>query len=230
MIISTLSLIADFKLELRDTQMTNAILLISLFCTGLVGISQWGTEDLFRNVSRNFLKIEQREKEFGDTGRISSGSSTLLFFNFFIAFTLCSYLFFASRFTVNTSLFFALIASVIFMFLQQVGFRIAAWMSGETNTIQPIVQLTRQTWQLGGILFLVLAVVWVLNKSNTPIFIITYFVFIGILLLFRFLKGVSFSLNHRISWYYFILYLCTLEILPLAVLMKLVVDYSGVKF
>jgi len=225
-----ISLIADFNLAFRDTHSTNTILFVSLCCVGIVGLSMWGSENLFRNVFRNFLKIEQRDKEFGETGRISARSSTLLFFNFFIAFTLCSYLYFSSRFNINSSLLLALVTSIIFTFLQQLGFRIASLISGELNAIWPIVQLTRQTWQFGGIIFLMLAIIWVLNKKQAPVFITIYFVIVGVLLLFRLIKGISFSVNFKITWYYFILYLCTLEILPLAVLMKLVVDYSGVKF
>ena len=230
MTVSFISHITDFKLELRDTHFTNALLLVSLLCTALIGISQLRTVDLFRNVTRNFFKIEQREKEFGDTGRIAASSSFLLFVNFFLAFSMSSFLFFSKYLGANLGIILALSTTLVFIFLQQLGFRIASWISGERGNIDPVIQLTRQTWQFGGLLFLMLAVVWVLNRSNSQVYEIIYYTLVGILLLFRILKSISFSINHRISWYYFILYLCTLEILPLAVLMKLVVDYSGVKF
>jgi hypothetical protein len=69
-----------------------------------------------------------------------------------------------------------------------------------------------------GLFYFIYALVWVLNSSYHEALlslIVWTFVLESVL---RLIKSVKTVYGHGVSWYYIILYLCTLEILPFFVL------------
>ncbi|HLU87309.1 MAG TPA: DUF4271 domain-containing protein [Taishania sp.] len=105
-----------------------------------------------------------------------------------------------------------------------VGLLLTMWLTGEYSTIRSFVLQTWVNTLFFGLLFFGLAVVWLLNPSGDEIFFESFKYLFLSLFGIRFLKVLIASLSNGVSWYYIILYLCTLEILPIVVLLYYVVS------
>lgn len=226
MTILSLPLSVEFELLERNTQLTTILLTISLCSTLLVGISTFGAQRLMTSLFQNFIRLNQKEKEFKEALKIGFGANALLFLNFIVSFTLCGFLFIQKNSNIEgiVAWFISFGVTIAFILLQQIGYRFVAFLSGAKEIIDGISNINKNTWQFGGIMLLTLSYTWILDGNNFKIY---SYIFLGILLLMLFLrivKGILFSFNRRISWYYFILYLCTLEILPAIVLLKVAIS------
>jgi len=116
---------------------------------------------------------------------------------------------------------FAILTSAVFIFIQQFGYRFVSFLSGETAVLDNISTINRNTWQFGGILLLILATIWTLNLQLYKIMSFCFLIILFLLLILRIVKGLSLTFKKRIKWYYFILYLCALEILPAFIFIRL---------
>jgi hypothetical protein len=215
----------EFKLLERETQLSTQLLLIVIFCFFLIGWSGMRTNGFFNLLVKNFFKFSTKEKEFKETLKINFGSNLLLTINFFLSLSLCVFLVFQNYLSVWNASILAIVSSFLFLFLQQFGFRFVAFLAGVNDITDAIVSVNRNVWQFGGIVLLVLATIWTLNLNQNTILSISFFVILILMLLLRIIKGLLLSFKKRIRWYYFILYLCTLEILPAFVFIKLALGF-----
>jgi hypothetical protein len=215
----------EFKLLERETQLSTLLLLIVIFCFFLIGWSGMRTNGFFNLLVKNFFKFSTKEKEFKETLKINFGSNLLLTINFFLSLSLCVFLVFQNYLSVWNASILAIVSSFLFLFLQQFGFRFVAFLAGVNDITDAIVSVNRNVWQFGGIVLLVLATIWTLNLNQNTILSISFFVILILMLLLRIIKGLLLSFKKRIRWYYFILYLCTLEILPAFVFIKLALGF-----
>jgi hypothetical protein len=183
------------------------------------------TNGFFNLLVKNFFKFSTKEKEFKETLKINVGSNLLLTINFFLSLSLCVFLVFQNYLSVWNASILAIVSSFLFLFLQQFGFRFVAFLAGVNDITDAIVSVNRNVWQFGGIVLLILATIWTLNLNQNTILTISFFVILILMLLLRVIKGLLLSFKKRIRWYYFILYLCTLEILPALVFIKLALGF-----
>lgn len=95
--------------------------------------------------------------------------------------------------------------------------------TGEYRRLKENVQIVSMIFQLVGIILIPLTIILMLNPVFYKIIIYAgvaiYMVFMAV----RLFRGASYAIQNKIPWYYIILYLCSLEILPLGVLYKLLV-------
>lgn len=221
MIPFSIALSPEFKLLEREAQISTILLSIALFSFVLIGWSGMRTNGFLNLLIKNFFRISPKEKEFKESLKINSGATLLLFINFFIALSLCFFLLLDKQIARWESAVFGLISSAVFLFLQQFGYRFVSFLSGEKEVTEAITTINRNTWQFGGILLLILATVWTLNSKHSELLSYSFFMLLFLMLILRMVKGLFLSFKKRIRWYYFILYLCTLEILPAFVFLKL---------
>jgi hypothetical protein len=204
----------SFKLTERMNQSSTIIVSCLLLCAALIALSKLNNPDLFRTVTKSFFSLKLKESDFNDNSRLKLGTSLLLNFNFIITSTICLFLFCSYYFSDTNALFYSLIFSSYFIIIQQLGFRLAALLTGEIQIKFYVGYITKQIWHFSGFFLLIVALVWSLNKSTGSSSSVIYIIYFIILNLIRFIKGVSVSFKIGIKWYYLILYICTLEILP----------------
>jgi len=221
MIPFSITLSVEFELLERASQLSTILLSIAIFSFSLVGWSGMRTSGFLYLLSKNFFRINPKEKEYKEALKINGGAIVLLFLNFFIALSLCFFLLLKTTLSNWESTIFAFITSFVFVFLQQFGFRFVSFLAGEKEVTEAISTINRNTWQFGGILLLALATIWTLNPIWNELFLYGFLGLLFLMLLLRMIKGILLSFKKRIRWYYFILYLCALEILPAFVFVKL---------
>ena len=123
------------------------------------------------------------------------------------------------------SVFFSIISSLVFLFIQQFGYRFVSFLSGEKEVSEAVTTINRNTWQFGGMLLLILSILWILNFKHAEVLSYSFFILLFLMLILRMIKGLLLTFKKRIKWYYFILYLCALEILPAFIFLKLAFGY-----
>ena len=151
---------------------------------------------------------------------LGSLSSVFLIFNYFISFSLCSFLY-LNRFMLLDNFSATIIAITIpigLFFIETVGLILLAWFTGEQKQLFSIHVITLTGNQFIGISFAMLSLLWIMNPEFNKLFLS---IFLGLFLMryfVRLLKNSYIVLLNGVSWYYLILYFCTLEILPLFII------------
>ena len=225
MILFLIPLSPEFKLLEREVQMSTLLLSIAIFSFILIGWSGIRNNGFLNLLIKNFFRLSPKEKEFKESLKINFGSSLLLFINFFIARSLCFFLLFNEKISRWESVFFSIISSFVFLFIQQFGYRFVSFLSGEKEVSEAVTTINRNTWQFGGMLLLILSILWILNFKHAEVLSYSFFILLFLMLILRMIKGLLLTFKKRIKWYYFILYLCALEILPAFIFLKLAFGY-----
>lgn len=225
MILFSIPLSPEFKLLEREVQMSTLLLSITIFSFILIGWSGMRNNGFLKLLIKNFFRLSPKDKEFKESLKVNFGSSLLLFINFFIALSLCLFLLFNEQISRWESVFFSITTSIVFLFVQQFGYRFVSFLSGEKELTEAVTTINRNTWQFGGMLLLMLSTLWILNLKYAEVLSYSFFILLFLMLILRMIKGLLLTIKKRIKWYYFILYLCALEILPAFIFLKLVFGY-----
>lgn len=218
-------LINSFELYERQTHISSVLLLLILLCCAIIGIGRINNPNFFYAINKGFFQLKKQEKSFGESTRLTGGANLALTLNFFATLTLGFFLFFYQNTTVIVASIAALALTLTFVIIQQFGFRLTSLISGQSAISENLSFITNQVWFMGGIIFLIVSLIWVLNLKAHDLFSVIFFGLISFISIIRILKGVVFASRYRISWYYIFLYLCTLEILPVFVLFKFIQMY-----
>lgn len=103
----------------------------------------------------------------------------------------------------------------IFLYLwQYVGLIVVAASSGVTQIKKENIENITYFPQLACLIFFPLILVWQLNSGYSNTFAMLFCFLLILLALYIIFKGIVFSIQKSIPYYYIILYICTLEILP----------------
>lgn len=166
-----------------------------------------------------FLTATNLDQRLKETMRLSSFSSIGLLLNYFLVSFVCNMLLFETigLFSSTTNLWLSILVPVALFLIQFIPIYLFILISG---TSFPIVSFSANTLiglQLNGILYSGLALIWILNPQWS-FQLMMLFTFLLFLFAFaRLAKNSYLVLTEGVSWYYIILYFCTLEILPLFV-------------
>ena len=225
--ITTNIIAVSLQITERGNESIKIILAILLFCVATIALSKFNNSDLFRSITKSFFRFKLLENNFNDENRIGFAASILLNINFILSLTICFFLAFTNFVSGNEALIYALCFSAYLIIIQQISFRLVALLSGEHMVSEEIGVLTKQIWHMAGLLFLIIALIWALNLQLATNFIFLYFFILFFLIAFRCIKGVFLCYKLGIKWYYLILYLCTLEIMPTLLLYNLIIKNSA---
>jgi hypothetical protein len=105
-----------------------------------------------------------------------------------------------------------------YFLIQQLSFRIIGGIISEPLFSKNINLITLQIWNFIGIVMFVLATLILLNEEYKPAIKVLVCSMLFLLSFAKIIKGVMYAKSNNYGWFYIILYLCTLEILPLLLL------------
>src|SRR5574343_378260 len=166
----------------------------------LVAISRIGNTRAIATVLAVSFKSNGVDQILKENMRLSSFSSIILLFNYFIGFGLC--------------LFIAIHRIFLIEFISPI---IVGILTGEFKKIGVSTMNTITGDQLFGLIFSLLALFWIMNPSFNVWFLYAFGFLVCLKSLIRLFKSSYVVLTNGVSWYYLILSFCTLEILPLFV-------------
>jgi len=200
-----------YSTELRDPLFSDALVFLILIGLGIIAFIKWYYPKALPSLFSLFLRIDMRVVYSEDTQPINRA-----FWWFVFLFTGSSYLmvYVVSVFLNWNSLWLPILPLCYFLFLFIALFFIIRLTELKEFGMQQM-QLLQQTFFVLGILYLSLFAVFILNVNWADELIPLIYSVTILVFAFRFLKGFRFGLQNNISWYYLILYFCSLEIWPL---------------
>lgn len=214
-------LLTSFELIERNTQMNSYLLVIILGCFAFIGVARVAQPDLISQTFSGFFKLKRPDSNGFEGSKLQPSMSALIILNYIISFSTCVFLFLNHQENMQETVFMTLKIVFALTFLQLLNFRFVFLLSGERAILDSISAVNKQIWSFGGFILTCMALLWILNQELQHIFEQLFFFTFSLLLLWRIVKGLLLAVQLRYKWYYLILYLCTLEILPLLILSKL---------
>lgn len=185
----------------------------------MVAVSRIGNTRAIATVLAVSFKSNGVDQVLKENMRLSSFSSIVLLLNYFIGFGLCLFIIVHRIYFLDNKLSFILAVSVPFalFFIEFLSPIIVGILTGELKKTSSSTINTITVDQLFGLIFSLLSLFWIMNPVFNQWFLGVFVSFICLKYLMRLFKSSYVVLTNGVSWYYLILYFCTLEILPLFV-------------
>jgi hypothetical protein len=109
----------------------------------------------------------------------------------------------------------ALLFVVGFLLFQLLNFRMALLLTDNWKLVSGISEINKQVWSFSGLVYLALSFLWLIyGQSNNLLNYSFVVLFLGAYV-WRLVKAWRACVQANLEWYYLILYLCALEILPI---------------
>lgn len=208
------------NLELRDSSFVIILTGICAISFLSLGLARFYNNRAIQTVFGVYLKQEGVDQILKENLRLGSLSGVALNFSYFIGSGLCVFLICHQNWKLNWNL--SLMTGAIFpfmlFFIEIFGMIISGWITGEYNKVEGAITNVIIGNTVYGILFTVLALLWIMNPEKIQLFSISFVLLFLLKIVVRIIKNAILVFNKGISWYYIILYFCTLEVLPLLVL------------
>jgi cytochrome b561 len=155
-------------------------------------------------------------ESFGfDDEKIRPETQSLLLINFFISFCLSTFLFFLTYFERIEAFVLALVFVVGFLIFQLINFRIALLITDNWKLVSGISEINKQVWSFSGLVYLALSFLWLIYGQSNSLLNYSFVVLFFGAYVWRLVKAWRACVQANLEWYYLILYLCALEILPI---------------
>jgi hypothetical protein len=146
-------------------------------------------------------------------------TSWLLLLNFLISSSLlCSI--FSSLEAYNMPQSWVILLPLVFLIYPTSTMFISAVLSGELKRIRENFHIYSMSLQLLGVLLIPINLMLFLNIEAASQFLFLLVGLIALIYFVRIYRGTSYAIHNKVNWYYIILYLCGLEILPLLILFR----------
>jgi len=213
-----INLFLVLQLYPRENELKNIFLLFILVCLCFVGLSRLMSPNLFRIIFRDFFSKKTYVDSYTDLDTLSPASHIFLFLNLFITTVVCLVSIIEYTISVEEMIYQCFALACSFFLIQQLGFRIIGSIISEPLFSKNLSMITRQTWNFIGLVMFVLATLILLNEEYKPVIKILVYSMLFLLPFTKIIKGVIYAKSNNYGGLYIILYLCTLEILPLLVL------------
>ncbi len=192
---------------------TSLLILLSIV---FIALARVFNNEIFSIQFQLLFKLKNFHESFKAIYKLVSVSSLFLTLNFLISCFISSYLAFSYTTTLDTSSILKLsgLIPIVLILWTTLGFLITSIILGKFQILKIYIENSFIVLQFLGLALAILNFVWYLNPITQKISLL---IFAGILLVFftyRLFKNFILGIAEKISWYYIILYLCTLEIMP----------------
>lgn len=215
MLLSTLETIPE-ELMLREHPITLIVGLGMFLSFFLIALAKLVKSDIYLVLLVSFVKNKGLYNYLRESFPVQKTGSMLLLINYCISFSLLLLLVFnANFFNFQGNIWLVGLIPIIVLFYNVVTLYVLGLISGESSILKTPILMKINGAQLLGLGCSILVFLWSLHFIDEQIFItsiISLFVFENTI---RLIRSFVYVLAQGVSWYYIIMYLCTLEILPL---------------
>jgi uncharacterized protein (DUF983 family) len=192
-----------------------------LLCFAFVGVARVAQPDLIAQTFTGFFKVKRPDSNGFEGSKLQPSMTALIVLNYIISFSTCVFLLLYEQSNMLETVWLTMKIVFALTFLQLINFRLVFILSGERSILDSMSAVNKQIWSFGGFILTCMALLWILNQELQHGFEQLFFIVFSSLIVWRIVKGLLLAAQLRYKWYYLILYLCTLEILPLLILSKL---------
>ncbi len=184
----------------------------------LIALSKLVKSDVFENLLLSNAKISGLQTYLRESFPLFRGGSFLLLFNYLLSFGLVLYMMngFASM-HMDYQWWTALLVPAVLLLWPLGSMFAVGLLTGERQVFADPIAMKMVGSEMLGLVYFVLALVLALYAFDEILFIEIVIGAFAIESSLRIVKSIASAVASGVSWYYIILYFCTLEILPLFV-------------
>lgn len=209
---------AVIELFPREVVLKNTLLALVLVCFGFVGLSRLSCPNLFTIVYKNYFSTKTYDSTLNDSEKISPFANVMLILNLVITLNICLVSMVRSELQAEPLIQLVFLVTWTYLFVCFISHKVVALLFEDKYFGRSLGLFTQQIFNFTGLILLVLALFALLNDGYKEwIQYLVYTVVIA-LPLAKVIKGVLYAKLNNYKWLYIILYLCTLEILPVVLL------------
>ena len=204
------------ELTLRNPLIENWAIILVFTQAFLLGVAY------YRSYGGLFYAIldSGRKITLGSRVQLDVMSKSILYLNTFVGVLVFISWYLVDTYYVNTSLFIGFIGALFFLMFWHLDYLIFWSMNEKSKITQQYISTGNVSWFLFGISLTISNALLVFNAhSDWGAFI--FFSLMGLALVLRFVNAFLLATASGFSWYYIILYLCTVYLLPIVLIKKL---------
>jgi uncharacterized membrane protein YuzA (DUF378 family) len=195
--------------------MNSYLLFVSLLSLTFIAYARISTPDALTLSWKRFWKLSKMESFGFDDEKIRPETQSLFLGNAFVSFSLSTYLFLLTYFERLDALGLAFAFVCSFLVFQLLNFRLALFVTDNWKIVSHIAEINKQVWSFVGLVYLALSFLWLIYGQSNSL-LQQVFIIVGLSgYVWRLIKAWRACRQANLEWYYLILYLCTLEILPI---------------
>ena len=213
-----MSVILAFDLLPRENSQPIFYFGVLLMSLTLIAVARFTTVDIFRSVFIGQFRSVDVYSFLKDTAPLNQPGSILLVINYFITVPLLThFILMEMGFDFVQSIWVSPLLVFGWFALNNISFLFISAITGEFRVFRSPFLFRLLEIEFMGIHSALLVLVYLVNPGSHELI---YSIFLWTLLslfVLRLIKSVFVALRSGVAWYYIILYLCTLEILPLVV-------------
>lgn len=213
-----MSVILAFDLLPRENSQPIFYFGVLLMSLTLIAVARFTTVDIFRSVFIGQFRSVSVYTFLKDTPPLNRSGSILLLINYFITVPLMThFILMEMGFDFVRSIWVSPLLVFGWFILNNISFLLISAITGEFRAFRSPFLFRLLEIEFMGILTALFVLVYLVNPGSHELIYSIFFWTLLSLFLLRLIKSVFVALRLGIAWYYIILYLCTLEILPLVV-------------
>ena len=205
----------SFELIERGSQLNSYLLFISLLSLAFIAYARLSTPNALSLSWRRFLKTSRIESFGFDDEKMRPQTQALFFVNFYLSLNLCVYLFVSEFYTRTEAFLMSAVVVCAWVLFQSLIYRLVLFLVGQWKWSAAFAEVNRQVWSFTGLVFLALAFLWTINGQANNLINNAFILCSCLVYVWRIFKSWRIAQQANLEWYYLILYLCTLEILPI---------------
>jgi hypothetical protein len=204
------------ELTLRNPLIENWAIFLVFTQAFLLGVAY------YRSYGGLFYAIldSGRKITLGSRVQLDLMAKTILYVNTFIGVLIFISWYLVDAYYVNTSLFIGFIGALFFLIFWHLDYLIFWSMNEKSKIAQQYISIGNVSWFLFGISLAISNALLVFN-ANSDWGAIIFFSLLGLALVLRVVNAFLLAAASGFSWYYIILYLCTVYLLPIVLIKKL---------
>ena len=161
-----------------------------------------------------------RNTTLGSRIQLGAGPKSLLHFNNLIGVVLFVAAYLAGSFYLNAAFFYAAVFSCLIFFFWHLDYFLFWVITGKRKMTFQYIGIGNVPWFLFGLVLTFINVFMVFNKPSDW-GVIVFFVVLLLTVVTRVVLAGIFAHSAGFAWYYIILYLCSVYLLPIALIKKL---------
>ncbi|MFT7344063.1 MAG: hypothetical protein ACI9XP_000643, partial [Lentimonas sp.] len=193
----------------------------------LLIIAKYRNPRSFRVVALLFFRSGKIENSVKEIWPMMGVASVMLVLNFLVCTVHSLFLIFRDFTSLSNfqSTITAILTALVFFFLAFFAMLFTNLISGNRLILKTPLKVSWVLPQFIGLVLLLSNILWVLNPSFNSFLVWVLISFLVLLSFLRFSRASLFLLRNGTEWYYILLYLCTLEIMPLVLLTAFLVEW-----
>ncbi len=203
------------SLSIRTENAAFVASLMLAFSFFIIAFARLSSKQMVFGMIKAIYKNKQIDKIIQDEYPLNNASSFFLVLNYIISASALLFLCIPTTNNLNPKIVYLLLPIPFLMvFLPWFSLFLVGFITGEKNSVTESKINTFIFAHFAGIIYSLMLLVWAFNMQWSPVFIQIFIWFTFVMWVYRFFRGFIFAINKGITWYYIILYFCTLEILP----------------